>query len=169
MNDPNGVARMNVASGRDPGESQGDRPMDDLVQFAQKAIIIHDGNLLMVRKSDDHPYHPGCWEIPGGRLRSDECLDEGLRREVHEEVALDVAPARPLAMWMWRPTGVDTIIVVVRQCAIVGEPVAYLTANAVREHISDVQWVPLGEVDGYQINRTAKRPILDALARVTAG
>ncbi|MEV4655048.1 NUDIX domain-containing protein [Micromonospora sp. NPDC049301] len=142
--------------------------MDDLVQFAQKAIIVHEGKLLMIRKAEDHPYHPGRWEIPGGRLRPDEGLDEGLRREVHEEVALDVAPYRPLSMWMWRLGEAETIIVVARECMIVGEPEARLTVNAQQEHISHLRWVPLGEVGNYDITPSARGPIVDALARMAS-
>ena len=35
-------------------------------RFAQKAFIVDNGKLLLVKKSKDDPYHPGEWEVPGG-------------------------------------------------------------------------------------------------------
>jgi 8-oxo-dGTP diphosphatase len=52
---------------------------------AMCAIRRDDGALLLVR----HSYRPR-WGIPGGLCRAREDVADGARREVHEEVGLDV-------------------------------------------------------------------------------
>jgi len=54
------------------------------LEFAQKAFIVHDDRLLLVRKSESDPLNPGRWEVPGGRLEvaGDLDLDDHIRREV---------------------------------------------------------------------------------------
>jgi 8-oxo-dGTP pyrophosphatase MutT (NUDIX family) len=70
--------------------------------FAQKAFIIEGECILLVRKSADDPDQAGRWEVPGGRMEFGEDVDEHLRREVREEVGLDVRPGPPFYLWQWR-------------------------------------------------------------------
>ena len=70
--------------------------------FAQKAFIINHEKILLVQKSSDDPDHPGRWEVPGGRMEFGEGVDEHLKREVMEEVGLDVDPGVPFFLWEWR-------------------------------------------------------------------
>ncbi len=74
------------------------------LQFAQKAVVVSEGRALLVRKTGGDPHNPGRWDLPGGRLESDESLDEHLRREVWEETGLSVAPGRPIYLWSWDMT-----------------------------------------------------------------
>jgi len=70
--------------------------------FAQKAFIVDNGKLLVVRKSMDDPHNPGRWEVPGGRMNFGEDVDEHICREVKEEVGLAVIPGRPFYLWQWQ-------------------------------------------------------------------
>lgn len=73
------------------------------LQFAQKAFIVAGGRLLLVRKAASDPFHPGRWEVPGGRLEveDDLDLDDHIRREVWEEVGLKIEPGPPFHLWQW--------------------------------------------------------------------
>jgi len=75
------------------------------LEFAQKAFIVHDDRLLLVRKSASDPLHPGRWEVPGGRLEvaGDLDLDDHIRREVWEEVGLEIEPGPPFHLWRTTP------------------------------------------------------------------
>ena len=89
--------------------------------FAQKAFIVHDGELLLVRKSATDPLHPDLWEVPGGRLdvAGDRDLDDHIRREVWEEVGLTIDPGPPFYQWdWWIPDGSGRlrVVAVARTC-----------------------------------------------------
>lgn len=62
------------------------QPEKFLGKVAQKAIIVKDNKILLTRNPKDNDI----WELPGGRLHVDEAPDEGLRRELFEELGVDV-------------------------------------------------------------------------------
>lgn len=47
---------------------------------------------LMVKRSLDDEDCAGFWEMPSGKLEYGESVSEGLRREIFEEVGIDIAP-----------------------------------------------------------------------------
>jgi ADP-ribose pyrophosphatase YjhB (NUDIX family) len=59
------------------------------IRVAARALIIEEGRLLVMNYEDEH----GGWCVtPGGGIRKQETLGEGLRREVHEELGIWVSP-----------------------------------------------------------------------------
>lgn len=56
---------------------------------------MHEGKVLVVREAAyDEGTNTGKWDIPGGRIESDEPIMDGLRREVMEESGLTIEPIR---------------------------------------------------------------------------
>ena len=57
------------------------------------AIIRHQGQILITQRLPG-TRHAGLWEFPGGKLDPDEAPQEGLRRELHEELGIqaDIGP-----------------------------------------------------------------------------
>ena len=53
------------------------------------AVISQDDRYLVARRPD-HKRHGRRWEFPGGKLKPDESKDEGIRRELSEELRLEV-------------------------------------------------------------------------------
>ena len=51
-----------------------------------KGILTHDGRVLLVQ----HTYGPRRWEIPGGGLRRGEEPVDGIRREIREELGVEL-------------------------------------------------------------------------------
>lgn len=43
--------------------------------------------------------HEGCWALPGGFIRPTESVEEGARRELHEETALEAHPLIPVGVF----------------------------------------------------------------------
>ena len=60
-------------------------------------IANEHGEILMVRRSESSGNNPGQWELPGGKIETDEEgfyaeeVAEAIQREVREETAVEVA------------------------------------------------------------------------------
>lgn len=141
-----------------------------IIQFAQKALIVQDGNVLLVRKSMDDPFNPGKWELPGGRLKDGESPDEALVREIREEVDLEIVPGNPLALWNWRlGKDIDSpmVIAVSRLCHVRSGTVS-LERLEHDDFISEFGWFELGAVLSLDLIPDARRPIADSLTRLSS-
>jgi ADP-ribose pyrophosphatase YjhB (NUDIX family) len=77
-----------------------------VLRVAAKAVIINDeGKVLIVREAtsySDGTQH-GRYGLPGGRLDIGERFEDGLRREVLEEVGLKIEALYPVFVGEWRP------------------------------------------------------------------
>lgn len=59
-------------------------------------LISSDGKILMGKKDPRYGgVFPDCWHLPGGGVDPGESQQEALRREIREEVGIDVAPYHP--------------------------------------------------------------------------
>ena len=65
------------------------------IHVAAGVIVCPDGNVLIARRHDE-AHQGGLWEFPGGKLESDEPVKEALKRELHEELGIDIQQAHPL-------------------------------------------------------------------------
>lgn len=139
------------------------------LQFAQKAFIVSAGRLLLVRKSASDPFHPGRWEVPGGRLEPDTDLDldDHIRREVWEEVGLKIDPGPPFHLWQWfmpdrrRPQGGRIrVVAAARHCRPVTLD-ATLENQDTSDHLDGCAWVPLDEIGRYELIPSL-RPVMRA-------
>ncbi len=63
---------------------------------AVKAIIRKDGKFLVLRQRVGNL---DFWDLPGGKVDYGESPYETLKREVREEVGLEVRTMNPVGMW----------------------------------------------------------------------
>lgn len=75
-----------------------DRPVVDV---AVGVLIRPDGRFLLTSRPQGKVY-AGYWEFPGGKLESGETVEQALRRELHEEIGIEIAEALP-----WKTEMVD--------------------------------------------------------------
>ncbi len=68
-----------------------DEELNFVGRVAQKAIIEHDGKILLVRN-----HGRDMWELLGGRLQVGEEPRAGLARELKEELGVDVLIGAPV-------------------------------------------------------------------------
>lgn len=52
------------------------------------AVIEKEGKILIARRKT--PFRGNYWEFPGGKLETNETLEECLKREIREELAIDI-------------------------------------------------------------------------------
>jgi 8-oxo-dGTP diphosphatase len=55
------------------------------------AAVIRNGDSVLITRRPEGKPHAGMWEFPGGKLAGNESPRAGLRREILEELGLDVA------------------------------------------------------------------------------
>lgn len=54
------------------------------------AVIMRDGKLLIAQRLPDSRFEPDKWEFPGGKVDFGEHPEESLRRELREELGIEV-------------------------------------------------------------------------------
>ncbi len=70
--------------------------VDDRWPVSAKAVIAIEDRFVVVRN------HRGEWELPGGRLdASDDSPAEALRRELREELSIEIEVGEPLTPWIF--------------------------------------------------------------------
>lgn len=96
------------------------------------AVVRGDGCVLAIQRRDN-----GHWETPGGVLELDETVEEGLRREVREEVGIEIEVEQLTGVYKNMELGV---VALVFRCGLVGgEPAPTREAAA-------VDWVDADEI-----------------------
>lgn len=58
-------------------------------------ILKDDNMFLVVRRNENDDLFPGEWEFPGGHLEEGETLEEGLKRELKEEIGF-ICDTKPI-------------------------------------------------------------------------
>lgn len=64
------------------------------VDVAVGILIRGDGRLLLASRPEGKPY-AGYWEFPGGKLEPGETVAHALKRELHEELGVDIGTVFP--------------------------------------------------------------------------
>lgn len=62
----------------------------DVRALATDGVVLLDGDVVLLERT--HPPHEGEWVLPGGLVEPDERARAACRREIKEEVGLDVEP-----------------------------------------------------------------------------
>lgn len=118
------------------------------------AAVIRDGDGILITRRPMESRHGGMWEFPGGKLDADESPQECLRREILEELGLEVAVESIFEIayhrYEWGP-----VLILAFECRPLSGEIRHLG-------ISDHRWVPPEEISDYDI-LPADRPIIAKL------
>jgi len=91
------------------------------VDVAVGILVRPDGRLLLASRPEGKPYS-GYWEFPGGKLEPGETVAHALKRELHEELGIDIGSVCP---WIVRVFDYPHALVRLHFCRVFewsGEP-----------------------------------------------
>jgi len=118
------------------------------------AVVAREGRCLVCERPA-HKRHGGLWEFPGGKLEPGEDILAAARRELHEELGVEVTEVGP-ALAAFQDPG-SPFRIEFHPVAIQGEP-------ACLEH-ARLLWLPPGDLAALPLAPTDRRFVLEILAR----
>jgi len=119
------------------------------------AVIRREESVLITRRPEGKP-HGGMWEFPGGKLDGDESPRDCLRREIKEELGLEVLVGDILEITYYRYNSGPVLILAFECHPLAGE----IRNIQVAEH----RWVAPGELSSFPL-LPADHPIIETLLR----
>ncbi|HEV8645361.1 MAG TPA: Nudix family hydrolase [Burkholderiales bacterium] len=93
-----GSKRSNPKAGNSAHPSSFNLHPSEVVDVAAAVIERDDDSFLLAQRPQGKAY-AGYWEFPGGKVEAGEPVAEALRRELHEELGIDLEQAYP---WITR-------------------------------------------------------------------
>lgn len=75
-----------------------DRDSNSSYRVTVKGLCVVNGRLLLVRENERLG---GKWELPGGGLHHGEGIADGLRREIQEEMGLEIINVSKAPIYVW--------------------------------------------------------------------
>ena len=135
--------------------------MNAMQSFTVVAAVIRDecGRILLARRPEGR-HMAGLWEFPGGKIKPGETPEAALRREIDEELGLDIDAVKPVTFAVHEEDGVRILLLFFSAAIRKGVPMA-------REG-QEIAWVPASELTSYD-TPPADAAIIERLARGDVG
>lgn len=72
---------------------------------ATKAFINHNGKILIIKESTKYQdgTNAGKFDVPGGRIQPGQNYADSLKREIREEIGIEITIDRPFFVNEWHP------------------------------------------------------------------
>ena len=133
--------------------------MSDAVHHPVRVIaaVVARGDTLLVCQRPPHKRHGGLWEFPGGKCEPDESDADTARRELREELGVEVTGTGPEELAIG-DAGSPFLIVFV-PTTIAGEPTCH-------EHVA-LRWATLAELAAMPLAPSDRRYVQYRLSQQT--
>lgn len=115
--------------------------MNRRTEIVVAAMIVDDEGRVLIAERPEGKFMAGWWEFPGGKLEFGEQPEEGLAREVREELGIEIAVGDPFHVVNVARTPETAVLVVFYWCRWVAGEIELIDAG-------DVAWVRADEFDG---------------------
>lgn len=121
------------------------------------AAVIEEGGRVLVARRKKGDRCEGRWEFPGGKVEPGETPEESLRRELREEMGIDVAVGERLCVCPFRAGEALMELLVYRTRIVDGKVVCHAH--------DEVLWVEPGELEKYDLTDPDRRVVESIFAR----
>jgi len=119
-------------------------------------LVFNDEGEILIQRRPEDGLLGGLWEFPGGKQEPDEALEETCRRELREELGIDIAVVAPFQTLAHAYTHFKITLHAFRCRLLQGMPVS---ANG-----CPVQWIPVAALKDFAFPR-ANRRLIEHLAK----
>jgi 8-oxo-dGTP diphosphatase len=124
---------------------QAQKEVMNYIEGVSAAITNNDGKILVVRRSAKDDFLAGYYEMPGGKIEKGESHEQAVRREIHEELSLNVDVIMKFHEFSYQP-GPNTKCVDHQYLVKLNENDNLLNLKLSHEH--DIhKWINLSELD----------------------
>jgi len=131
---------------------------------AVMAVIVNKENQLLVTKRKHDPFK-GTLDLPGGFAEPGESIEQGLIREVKEELNLDIIKLDYLCS-VPNIYPYKSVIYPVTDMAFVCEVNSFDTIDA-RDDVSDIYFVDLAEFDTHLFGLSSPKRVIEIYRRLS--
>ncbi|MFU0824984.1 NUDIX hydrolase [Clostridium sp.] len=90
--------------------------MENKIIVAVKGVILNNGKVLTIKRSNYDGVGAGSWECVGGKIEFGEGLEEALIREAKEEVGLNITVEKLLYATTFKMSSVKQCVVITYLC-----------------------------------------------------
>jgi mutator protein MutT len=127
-------------------EEIADLPAQEKSIDVMAAVVEKDGHYLICRRPE-HKRHGGLWEFPGGKVHDGEDCEQAMRRELVEELEVELSRFEGVLHTVGDPG--SPFRIVFARVSIVGEPVLI-------EH-TEMAWCSAEELAFYDLAPSDRR------------
>ncbi len=118
------------------------------------AAVIRRGDTVLITRRPFESRHGGMWEFPGGKLDPDESPREGLKREIREELGVEIMVGAIFEVVYHRYER-GPVLILAFACEITSGEIRHL-------EVADHRWAPLSALSSFDI-LSADGPIIARL------
>ncbi len=116
-----------------------------LGKISLRAIVVRDGKVLISRDVND----VDTWEIPGGRLHEGESLEEGLKREIQEELGVDANIGALVYSEQFHQTRDGSLHLLLTYEVTLTDPTAEFRFDP--HEVAEVKWISKDDLKNYKL------------------
>lgn len=106
------------------------------------AVLVKEGTVLLARRKLGGSLG-GKWEFPGGKLEANETPEQGLERELREELGIDVLVGDYIGSADFQ-NGPN-------EYRLLSFVVTLLSGEIIPHEHEKIKWVPVGELDRFDL------------------
>lgn len=118
-------------------------------RIAVGGIIIHNEQIVLLRRPDKIESHPSIWEIPSGGVYVNETLKDAIIREVFEETKLNILVGQYVGYFTYISKNNIPCIQINHICSL--DLSSNLQIKISDEHIYG-EWVTISKLSKYKVS-----------------